>query len=148
MDLAAPNVEGFKEFFDRDFPFVTADNPDDIKRVRDVDISRALHSAMQEINNGLFDDADCYNEALLHLAAHNLVLRLRAAAQGIQGKWEWMEVSKGADSLSASYGIPDSIMHSPMFASLSTTSYGGKYLSLVYPYTIGSVGIAQGGTQP
>lgn len=142
MAYTNPTVAEFKAHFFRDFPYGTATNT-----VQDADITKAISEAAYNFNPGLFSSQANYTLGFLYLTAHYLVMDLRASAQGIQGNYPWMSVSKSVGSVSESTAIPERIMANPILAMLSKTYYGAKYLSLVLPNLVGNVGIVGGATQ-
>lgn len=130
-----PSVADFKNQFVRDFPYGT----DKDKNVLDSDIATAFQSTNFNINQALFTDQGSYTYAYLLLAAHNMVLNLRASSQGINGQYNWLQSSKGVGSVSESFSIPDRILANPYLASLTKTNYGAQYLSLVLPLLAGQM---------
>jgi hypothetical protein len=77
-----PSVDAFKAYFVRDFPY-----GDDFNFVMDADINRAILDTSSVINPALSSDLDSYTTHFLLLAAHNLVMNLRASSQGISGQY-------------------------------------------------------------
>lgn len=138
MAFASPTVADFKSRFDRDFPFCT-DDQTDLKRVRDVDVTRAFEQAGLNSNPALFETQAQYTEAMLLLSAHYLVTNLLSAAQGVRGAGTWLIASKSAGNMSESYTIPPRIARSPFMAALSKTSYGFTYVNMIVPLMRGNV---------
>lgn len=139
---AQPTVNEFQGYFNRDFPYGNVD----LTTVQDADITKALTQQQNTINPGLFPTQNVYTQGALLLAAHYLVMNLRAASQGIAGKFDWLENSKSVGSVSASYSIPDRMMENPELAILATTAYGAQFLWLVLPYLTGQMFAVADGT--
>lgn len=139
--MTAPTANDFKAYFNRDFPYGTT-----LQHVMDADITRALSEAGVKINESLFADQAAYNLGYLLLAAHFLVMNLRAASQGISGQFDWLQGSKSVGSVSESLNIPQRILDNPEFAMLCKTTYGGKYLMFVLPLLAGQIFTVEGGT--
>lgn len=143
MAFTNPTVADFKAYFFRDFPYgATSDT------VMDADITKALDQALFNFNPGLFADQAQYSMGVLYLAAHYLVIDLRASSQGITGSYSWLESSKSVGSVSESFVIPQRILDNPYWAMLSQTPYGAKFLSLILPRLLGNIMVLPGRTQP
>lgn len=136
-------VAGFKTYFFRDFPYGNT-----TMTVMDVDIRNALIQATCFLNKSLFCSTGTYNLNILLLAAHFLVMSLRASAQGISGTFAWMTTSKSVGSVSESYQIPDRIMENPEFAMLTKTTYGAQFLFNILPELTGQIFVVAGRTLP
>lgn len=141
MAFVNPTVADFQNYFTRDFPYGVTDDT-----VMDSDIVRALNDASVNFNPCLFGYQNVYTTAYLLLAAHFLVMNLRASSQGISGKYTWLLNSKSAGSVSAGMTIPDRILENPELAMLSQTNYGAQYLFMILPQLAGPFGIAYGRT--
>lgn len=135
--MIAPTISDFKNYFYRDFPY-SASNLD-LTKVTENDISKAIGQAAFNINQDLFDTQENYQTAYLYLTAHYLVIDLRMASQGVAGSYSWLQSSKSVGSVSQGFTIPDHILKNPLFALLSTTQYGAKYLSIVLPLLTGTI---------
>lgn len=133
-----PSVDDFKGYFVRDFPYAPPDT-DDLNFVIDADIQRAIDDTSAMINPDFAADQDGYTRQFLLLAAHNLVMNLRASSQGISGQFAWLQTSKGAGGVSEGITIPQRILDNPELAMLTKTNYGAKYLFMVLPQMIGNV---------
>lgn len=142
MAFLNPTVDDFKTYFTRDFPYGT----DPQTSILDADIAKAYGQVNFQINCSLFNKQENYTLGYLWLAAHYLVVDIRASSQGIAGRYNWLEVSKGAGNLNSGYAIPQRILDNPTFAMLAQTRYGAKYLELLLPSLIGVVFIAPGHT--
>lgn len=138
-----PTVTDFKSYFTRDFPYGVANNT-----VLDSDITKALGEAGVNFNSGLFGDQDTYSMAFLYLAAHYLVMDLRASSQGITGNFPWLEAPKTVGSVSQGFTFPEFIATNPILAHFGKTYYGAKYITIVYPRLIGPTFSSFGNTKP
>lgn len=132
MTYTNPQVSDFKTYFYRDFNYGPNSNT-----VTNTDITNALTDASVFINPVLFNTQAIYNTGFLLLAAHFLVMSLRASSQGVNGQFPWMQSSKGVGSVSEGFTIPDRILANPEFAMLSKTYYGAKFLFMVLPQLTG-----------
>ena len=130
-----PTVADFKTYFARDFPFgVTTDF------IMDSDICKAFGEAEFNFNGQYFAGNQAeFTILFFYLAAHYLVMDMRASSQGIAGKFAWNSSSKGVGQVSESYAIPQKILDDPNLSIYSTTTYGVKYLSLIMPQIIGGM---------
>lgn len=144
MAYLNPTIDDFKSYFTRDFPFGT----DPETSILDSDIGKAYGQVNFCINPGLFSDQSNYNIGYFWLAAHWLVIDLRASSQGIAGRYNWLETSKSVGSVSSGFAIPQRILDNPSFAMYSQTQYGAKYLQLVLPKLAGQMFITYGRTLP
>lgn len=153
MSYPSPTVDDFKDNFLRDFPFAVAvggkeGDPTDLKRVLDRDIIKALLLAGANINVGLFESKEIFQQAFMFLAAHHLVTNIRASSQGLNGSFNWLTTSKNAGDVGESFEVPDRIKNSPYFSAITKTYYGMQYLMIVWPRLIGNVGTVAGATHP
>lgn len=143
MAYTNPTVADFVSFFQRDFPFGTDPNV----AVLDSDITKAFLFTNAMINQGLFPDQGTYNVGYNLLSAHFLVMNLRAASQGINGQFAFLETSKGVGGVSTSFSIPERILQNPELSMLTKTNYGAMYLQLLLPgltgqmYTVAGSGV-------
>jgi hypothetical protein len=129
-----PSVSDFKSYFVRDFPFGTNAQT----TVIDQDVMNALGDMAVTINPALFSDQNTYFLCALNLAAHMLVMNLRASSQGMSGQFGWLQQSKGVGGVSESFAIPQRVLDNPTFAWYSKSNYGAKYLSLLLPLLAGN----------
>jgi hypothetical protein len=129
-----PSVADFKAFFFRDFPYTSDINTG----VVDQDIAKAFQQANLSVNQELWGDQSSFSMAYLYMAAHWLVIDLRAA-QGVGGQYNWVTTSKSVGSVSESFQIPQRILDNPELAMLAQTNYGAKYLQMVLPQLTGQV---------
>ena len=137
-----PTVTDFKNYFVRDFTY----GIDILTTVTDADIQRALTETLATLNPELFSDQQTFTVGFLLLTAHHLVINLKAVGSACSGQAQWLIQSKGAGSVSESFAIPEIILKNPYYAWLSKTTYGNKYLMLVYPILCGQVFVSDGGT--
>lgn len=140
MAYTNPDIATFQSFFNRDFPYGNSD----LTTVQDIDINKALIQQQNTINPVLFPTQAIYTQGALLLAAHYLVENLRASSQGIAGKFEWLQTSKGVSNVSSSYQIPERILENPQLAVLADTRYGTQYLFLILPFLTGNMFAVQG----
>lgn len=149
MSYTKPTIEQFKMFFARDFPFAQDPlNPNLDTEISDADINRAMVEADCFFNSKLFCDQDCFTLGYDYLTAHFLTENIRNSSQGISGQFEGILSSKSVSSVSASYGFPSTLMEDPSYAFLLKTTYGAKYLELIYPMLKANVFTVAGATLP
>lgn len=147
--MQQPTAADFRARFARDFPFdAPIPSVPDLTKVQTADILNAFDDAATLINESLFSDQATYSTAYLYLAAHFLVMNLKQSAAGIAGVVPWLVSSKGVGPVSVSYSIPQSILDSPLYASLAQTPYGMRYLASIVGLLAGNIGVAAGGTLP
>jgi len=139
-----PSVQNFKDQFIRDFPYGTDPNVS----VLDADILNSYVQANIMANPIFWADQGSYTYGYLLLAAHFLVLNLRASSQGINGQWNWAQNSKGVGSVSEGFQIPERISANPELMMLTKTNYGAMYLQLILPQLMGQVYSVCGWTHP
>lgn len=135
MSYFNPVVADFQAYFNRDFPYGNAD----LTTVQDADITKALSQQQNTINPGLFSNQNTYSQGALLLAAHYLVMNLRASSQGIAGQMQWLEQAKAVGSISVSQAIPQRLLDNPEFSILASTRYGTQYLAMILPYLTGQM---------
>lgn len=144
MAFSNPAVADFKAQFFRDFPYGTDQN----KSVLDQDIAGAFVKTNVMINPSFFGDQASYTLGYLTLAAHYMVMNLRASSQGINGQFAWLEQSKGAGPVSQAFAIPQRILDNPAMAVLTKTNYGLSYLEMILPQLSGAMFAVCGRTCP
>jgi len=142
LEYTYPQVSDFQNYFVRDFPYGT----NITTSVTNTDIQNSLNDATGFINQSLYGSQAEFNTAYLNLAAHFMVMSLRASSQGISGKFDWLNGSKGVGSVSESFQIPPRILANPNFAVLAETNYGLKFLFLSLPAMIGQMYTVHGRT--
>jgi hypothetical protein len=139
----APTVADFKAKFTRDFPYgITPDV------VNDSDIQRAINESSLLINEALCGSQEFYTLAYLFLAAHRMVMNLRASSVGLAGNFDWLIGSKGVGSVSVSTSIPQRLLENPVWSYYCKSTYGVEYLMLMLPRLSGAFGTVAGWTQP
>lgn len=146
MAYVNPQVADFKAYFFRDFPYGT-----DIETtVTDPDINKALQQVNMYVafNPCMWSDQASYSIGYLYLAAHYMVMDLRASSQGINGQYAFLEQSKSVGSVSASYAIPQRVLDNPDWAMLMKTNYGAQYLQYILPLMGGQMFMVHGRTLP
>jgi hypothetical protein len=146
MSWTAPTVAQFKAQFYRDFPYAPATDLQNLDYVIDQDITNAITEALQNFNCALFGDNTTI--IFLYLAAHTLVSNIRNSSMGLSSQAKFPLESSSVGGVSIANNINERFASDPIFAGYLTTGYGKKYLDLVYPYTIGNVGISCGITTP
>ena len=139
-----PTIDDFKLYFNRDFPYGT----DISTSILDSDIAKAFNKTNFWINEGLFDKQENYTMGYMELAAHWLVEAIRASSQGVAGRYNWIEASKGVSGVNSSFSIPQKILDNPILAMLSQTRYGAAYLELIMPQLVGNTATVLGRTHP
>lgn len=144
MAYTYPTVNDFKNYFVRDFPYGI--DPD--TSVLDVDIEKAQGEAKFNFSSRLASSQENFDILFNYLTAHYLCMDLRAASQGIQGQYSWIQTSRSVGSVSEGLQVPQRILDNPEFAMLSKTNYGGKFLQLILPRLSGQIFSVYGGTRP
>lgn len=138
-------VEQFKTYFQRQFPYAPVDDPTNQDYITDNDIEVAFGQAKINFPIKLFDE-ESGTIAFMFLVAHYLCMDMQMAQSGINSTSQYIVTSKSVGDVSASYGVPVKFMTNPLLNYFSTTQFGMKYLSLLYPRTIGAVSCVLGGT--
>ena len=108
---------------------------------QDSDILNAYQEAFVNFNENLFNDDKTKVLVFLYLAAHYLTVDFRNAL-GVNNIG--ITTSKSVGSVSEGYTIPPYIQSKPALSMYTTTGYGTKYATLIYPYLVGNVFIAKG----
>lgn len=140
----APTIANFKTQFFRDFPYGTDQNV----AVLDQDILNAFNQCDITINAQLWPNQSAYNYGYLLLAAHYLVLALRASSQGLNGQYNWAQNSKAVGSVNEAFQIPQRLIDNPDFMAYAKTNYGAQYLNILWPYLCGQMFSVAGRTKP
>lgn len=138
-------VSQFKTYFNRQFPYAPADDPTNQDYITDTDIEVAFGQAKINFPIKLFDE-ESGTIAFMFLVAHYLCMDMQMAQSGINSTSQYIMTSKSVDGVSASYGVPNKFLTDPFLNYFSTTQFGMKYLSLLYPRTVGAVNVVLGGT--
>ncbi len=136
-------IEEFKTTFAKDFVYGTEQD-----QVSDADIARAMTEAKMNFNEEMFDNEDEKKLIFSYLVAYYLVVDINNAnTQGATnngGLLTYRQVRNVAES----FKVPKWIEENPMFSMFAQNGYGIKYLTMIYPYLIGRVGIVGGATLP
>ncbi len=99
------------------------------------------------INQALWGTQSSYQIAYGYLAAHFMVLNLRASSQGLNGQYNWAQNSKSVQGVSEGFTIPQRIIDNPEFMMYTKTNYGAMYLQLVLPLLCGNMFSVAGTTR-
>jgi len=138
-----PTPNDFKEFFDGG-EFSYDEQP---PAVRDKDIERAQQEALVIFNPNLFPDEKNRIIAFNYLTAH-LLLTAMNIRKG-NGAPEFTVSSQSADGLSVSYQVPTFLANSPFLSQFTTTGFGVRYASMVYPAALANKpSLVRGATTP
>lgn len=140
----APTIADFKTRFARDFPFGIDANV----AVLDGDVSNAFMLVDITINQALWGSQSAFTISYLLLAAHFLVLNLRASSQGLNGQYNWAQNSKAVSGVNEAFSIPQRILDNPDFMAYTKTNYGAQYLNLLWPKLSGVMFTVCGRTRP
>lgn len=143
MAWTAATVANFKAQFVRDFPYGTDPNV----AVLDQDITNAFNMVDININQALWPTQTAYTIAYCLLAAHFMVLNLRASSQGLNGQFNWAQNSKSVGAVSEAFTIPQRLIDNPDFMAYSKTNYGAQYLNMLWPLLSGQMFIVHGSTR-
>ncbi len=144
MAFSNPSVDDFKNQFFRDFPYGT----DPETAILDQDITRAFTFTNINVNQALFGDQASFNIGYLLLAAHYLVMNIRASSQGINGQFNFLQQNKSAAQIAEAFAIPERVLANPDWAILCKTNYGAQFLQLVIPQLAGQMYVVYGSTRP
>lgn len=142
--FVAPTVAQFKTQFIRDFPYGTDPNIS----VLDIDIINAFNLTDISINQDLWANQTAYQIGYGYLAAHYMVLNLRASSQGLNGQYNWAQNSKSVQGVSEAFTIPQRLIDNPDFMAYTKTNYGAMYLNLLWPMLVGPSFTVCGRTKP
>lgn len=143
MTLTNPSIAQFQDYFDRDFPFGT----DIDNSVRDKDILKGFQECNNQIKVSVFGAQASYTVAYMNFSAHFMCENILNSSQGLNGQYRWLNQSVSVGGVSESVGIPPYILANPTFAGWSKTTYGSKYLRMVWPLLIGPMGSAHAMTK-
>lgn len=136
-------IADFKTYFSRDFVYSATP----ALGVTDADLTRAFGEASANFNETLFE-APTDQIAYFYLAAHYLCSALQMAVQGKNSVSHFPAASRSVGAVLESYSIPPWVGNNPILSSISTTRYGQQYLNMVYPRTLGRIGVFSGATTP
>jgi hypothetical protein len=144
MAFNNPTITDFKSFFVRDFSYGADPNTSII----DQDIANAYAETNVNFNPALWADQENYTLGYLLLSAHYLQININSSSQGISGQFSWNTTSKSVGSVSQASQIPQRILDNPLYAWLTKTNYGTRYLMLLLPQLTGQMFTAYGSTRP
>lgn len=136
-------IEEFKEYFSKDFDYGT--EPD---QVSDAEIARAMAEAGMNYNEAILTCCESKKIIFAYLTAYYLVVDINNAnTQGASnngGLVTYRQVRNVAES----FKVPKWIEENPMLSQFAQNGYGLKYITMIYPYLIGNVGVVPGATLP
>lgn len=115
--------------------------------ILDADITKAFIEAKISFNEALIVDAgDCVNvkHAFYYLTAHYLVQDIQASLQGVASTGNHNVSARTVGSVSETYAIPEAYTKDPILNYYTKSSYGLKYLNIIYPQLIGNIGCVTG----
>lgn len=136
-------IAEFKTFFAKDFEYGSEQ-----EQVSDADISRAMTEAGMNFNGDMFDTEDERKLIFSYLVAYYLVVDINNAnTQGASNNGG-LVTYRQVRNVSESFKVPKWVEENPMISMFAQNGYGLKYITMVYPYLIGRVGIAPGRTLP
>lgn len=138
-----PTTDDFKAYFVRDWPYSTDPN----LGVMDADITNAFALVLVNINPAQWANQGSYTIGFLYLAAHYMVMNLRASSQGINGQYNWIQNNKAVQGVNEAFTIPQRLIDNPYFAMLTKTNYGAQYFQLLLPQLMGQVFSVYGRTR-
>lgn len=138
-----PTVAQFKAQFFRDFPYAPAGNAS-LEYVQDQDITNAINLANVDFNSDLFGINNMI--IFMYLAAHYMVLAIQNSSMGLNSQAKFPLESSSVGGVSITNRITDKLVDDPNYSKYLTTGYGQIYLEMVYPYTVGNIGIIPGTT--
>lgn len=142
MDFPITIAE-FKTFFAKDFEYGS-----EPEQVSDADISRAMTEASMNFNGDIFDTEEERKLIFSYLVAYYLVVDINNAnTQGASNNGG-LVTYRQVRNVSESFKVPKWVEENPMISMFAQNGYGLKYITMVYPYLIGRVGIAPGRTLP
>tara|TARA_R110000851_G_scaffold306239_5_gene464507 strand:- start:2150 stop:2725 length:576 start_codon:yes stop_codon:yes gene_type:complete len=122
---------------------------DKLNYILDEDITKAIAEAKLSFNEALVNgDCDAVKHVFMYLVAHYLVQDIKASGAGLSSSGDFTVASRSVGSVSESYAIPEAYLKSATLNYYTKTSYGLKYLNLVYPNTRGNIFVVGGCTLP
>ena len=125
-----------------------ATNDSILDYVTDDDIGRAWKEAAAAYNPTLIGDCAANSTTFLYLVAFYLAYDLQLASSGAYGQIAFPATDVRVGSVSEGYYVPQAYMEDPILGFYDRNGFGLKYLSLVYLYTIGNVGVVPGWSLP
>ena len=143
MAYTIPAVADFKSQFVRDFAYGTTPTV-----VMDADITNALAMAGVNFNPALMESQTVFTLLYCLLAAHYLVINIRASSAGLNGQFAGLTQSKSVGNVSEAYVIPEQVQGSAFLMGLYDTRYGAEYVTMLVPRLAGHVMTICGNTTP
>ena len=143
-----PAVADFQNFYYRDFPFDLTFTGNSNLYILIQDILKGFQQANAQINADLYLNQQSFTNGILCLSAHRLCTNINNSSQGINGQYNWGEVSKGVGPISQSFAIPQGIINNPYLFSFTKTTYGADYVLDLYPRLTGGMSSVMGHTKP
>lgn len=144
MAWTAPTPAEFKDFFDRDFYFAQASDPNNADYIRDKDINRAISDADTHFNSALFGSDAKVTNAFMYLVAFFLIQNIQLSTKGLASQSKFPISSNSVGGVSISFQIPEAYSKDAWLSSLTANGYGMKYLELLLPFLSGNVGVLCG----
>ena len=139
-----PTPLQFTQYFVRDFPYAPTSDPSNLDFVTNQDLTNASTEAQVNFSPGVFgNNADIL---FYYLWAHFLCINIQNSQKGLSAQLQFALTNANVGSVSVGNQIVQRFQDDPIFSQLLTTAYGGKYLNLAYPYTIGAALIIRGNT--
>lgn len=136
-------IDEFKTFFAKDFDYGT-----EITQVSDADISKAMVEAGMNFNEKLFGSEEEKKIIFSYLTAYYLVVDMNnvntQGASNNGGLVTYRQVRNVAES----FKVPNWVSENPMLSQFAQNGYGLKYITMIYPYLIGNMGVVPGATLP
>ena len=148
MSFTLPTVADFKAMFDREFNFAGTDDQDNLKKIRDTDLTKAIACANVNFNDRLFASNDDSKLAFLYLAASYLVENLRNSTNGLASQARFPITAKSVGGVQVQFQVPTRFLNDPFVALLAGNGYGLMYLSMALPAATGQIFISPGGPKP
>ena len=136
-------IDEFKAYFPKDF-----DYGNEITQVSDTDIVKAMTEARMNFNEKLFDCEEEKKLIFSYLTAYYLVVDINntntQGASNNGGLVTYRQVRNVAES----FKVPNWVSENPMLSQFAQNGYGLKYITMIYPYLIGNMGVVPGATLP
>lgn len=147
VQYQGPSVADFQTKFFRDFPFDLTFTNDQNKYIFIQDILSAMQQANSQINSTLYLNQVSFAAGNLWLTAHRLCVNINNSSQGLNGRFNWGETSKGVGPASQSFGVPEKIQSMPYLYAFCNTNYGADYALDLYPRLTGGMSSTRGWTK-
>lgn len=146
MSWTPPTVTQFKTQFERDFNFAPESDPDNLEKITDKDINRAILESQVHFNSDLFGETETIDVIFMYLVAFNLVVNIQNSTKGLSSQSKFPINSNSVGGVSVSFSIPEKVLNSPFCAQYLQNGYGKKYLELAWPFTVGNISVVGGGS--